>query len=1129
MPRHKGKLRKQLSVQCTTAETRSAPEFSSGSEADIESLRTMDSFHDARESPAVTNPNELVASTTPLIPTSAMFSTGNGNSNANVSNKPNKQSNSNWRSHLPAFLQRSNPQTPIITYTDRTSNTSNIELNNVGNGTKPRWGPSRSRSIDTQPVGSFFSDGVRLIDYVLAYDMDLLDDDEEDEQSDDEQKDVSTSYRSTAQLSAAEKRRVYENNLKIQGLELEWFYAKFSRTAFVCLHAPFKVLTKQAELLKIKMPVYQNDVKKVANLMDGMVNSCLKRIPFLDFNDDVKARIEPPDHFCQPFIEQHLNCFIGYENETTFFSRSQRSQMVYDILIRTRYDNNESSDKIRFGIDRLVKNRTYLDAYPLHEDLEEGKPYDPKTCSERKLLYENWVKPRNVWKYQPLHTIKNYFGTKIGFYFAWIGYYTRSLYAISVIGMLCFLFGLFSLPYDVPSQQICDINGIGNMTICPICGEYCDYTRLSESCVYSQITYIFDNFITVIFAAIMSIWATLFLEGWKRYHAELAYKWNVFDFEAEDEIPRPEFQFRRKHLRVNPVTQHQEPYIPPVEKGLRFTFSLASVLFFISLVVALIIGIMAYRLIAISMMYEHYYDKYDKNFQIQAVLFTSATTAVINLCAILVFNQIYNSLALKLTEMEYPRTQTEFDNSYTVKVFAFQFVNYYASLFYIAFMKHRRTYVIDVVENTSLFGYKLEQCDGANCMVELIVQLAVIMIGKQFVNAFAETCTPILWNAIRRWRLRLPENSLQRQERIRKESQVVIESATESVSLVERDYSLNPVTEQFLFDEYLEMVIQFGFCTLFVSAFPLAPFCALLNNVMEIRLDAYKFITTQRKPHCLTSRNIGIWFTILDLLSKLSVLCNACVIAFTSDFIPRLYYYMINHNLDGYIEDSMSFYDTQNIHIKYSQFNDVKFCRYRDFRHPPCSALNSTVGNGGECNDDYSYTNKYFILLVMRLSFVLVFEHLVLCIKGIVAFLIPDVPSKIVVQLQRERYLARQAVLQRADENSTLNNSSYRAQSGSETTDTEGVAYQPGVDAMDGQDQGPSMALKRMYSDRRRPTLSSQNSNLPDSSSQHRLSVNDSGPTVAQLPSTDSLRASSYDSFRTAPATPKTNLSLPTI
>ena len=45
-----------------------------------------------------------------------------------------------------------------------------------------------------------------------------------------------------------------------------------------------------------------------------------------------------------------------------------------------------------------------------------------------------------------------------------------------------------------------------------------------------------------------------------------------------------------------------------------------------------------------------------------------------------------------------------------------------------------------------------------------------------------------------------------------------------------------------LFGEYLEMVIQFGFCTIFVIALPLAPLFALLNNIAEIRIDANKLL-----------------------------------------------------------------------------------------------------------------------------------------------------------------------------------------------------------------------------------------------------------------------------------------------
>lgn len=44
-------------------------------------------------------------------------------------------------------------------------------------------------------------------------------------------------------------------------------------------------------------------------------------------------------------------------------------------------------------------------------------------------------------------------------------------------------------------------------------------------------------------------------------------------------------------------------------------------------------------------------------------------------------------LAEYLTELELLRTQTEFDDSLTLKIYLLQFVNYYASIFYIAFFK----------------------------------------------------------------------------------------------------------------------------------------------------------------------------------------------------------------------------------------------------------------------------------------------------------------------------------------------------------------------------------------------------------------------------------------------------------
>ena len=68
--------------------------------------------------------------------------------------------------------------------------------------------------------------------------------------------------------------------------------------------------------------------------------------------------------------------------------------------------------------------------------------------------------------------------------------------------------------------------------------------------------------------------------------------------------------------------------------------------------------------------------------------------------------------------------------------------------------------------------------------------------------------------------------------------------------------------------------IQYGFVTLFVAAFPLAPFFALVNNIIEIRLDAYKLITTSRRPLAQRAQDIGAWLGILQSITYLSVVTN---------------------------------------------------------------------------------------------------------------------------------------------------------------------------------------------------------------------------------------------------------------
>lgn len=69
-------------------------------------------------------------------------------------------------------------------------------------------------------------------------------------------------------------------------------------------------------------------------------------------------------------------------------------------------------------------------------------------------------------------------------------------------------------------------------------------------------------------------------------------------------------------------------------------------------------------------------------------------------------------------------------------------------------------------------------------------------------------------------------------------------------------------------------MIQFGFITLFVASFPLAPLLALINNIIEVRVDAWKLTTQFRRPVAAKAHCIGAWEEILNGIAALSVVTN---------------------------------------------------------------------------------------------------------------------------------------------------------------------------------------------------------------------------------------------------------------
>ncbi|XP_033260168.1 anoctamin-2 isoform X2 [Orcinus orca] len=749
-----------------------------------------------------------------------------------------------------------------------------------------------------------------------------------------------------------EQREEFEHNLLEAGLELEKDLERYVIKSEGSIAKMFnEILQKLSAPLKPRVPEHSNDRMK---------------------------------NLSYPFSREKMYLY-NIQDEDTFFDSATRSRIVHEILKRTACSRANNM----MGINSLIANNIYEAAYPLH-DGEYDSPGDD--VNDRKLLYQEWARYGVFYKFQPIDLIRKYFGEKIGLYFAWLGLYTSFLIPSSLIGVIVFLYGCATIEEDIPSKEMCDQQNA--FTMCPLCDKSCDYWNLSSACGTARASHLFDNPATVFFSIFMALWATMFLENWKRLQMRLGYFWDLTGIEEEEEHPRPEYEtkVREKMLRESDKSLVQklgtggtedaddEDKLTWKDRLPGYLVNFASILFMIALTFSIVFGVIVYRITTAAAL------SLNKATRSNVRVTVTATAVIINLVVILILDEIYGAVAKWLTKIEVPKTEKTFEERLVLKAFLLKFVNAYSPIFYVAFFKGRfvgrpgsYVYVFD--------GYRMEECAPGGCLMELCIQLSIIMLGKQLIqNNIFEIGVPKLKKLFRKLKGETEPG----------EADSACSKRPEQWDL---DYSLEPYTG--LTPEYMEMIIQFGFVTLFVASFPLAPVFALLNNVIEVRLDAKKFVTELRRPDAVRTKDIGIWFDILSGIGKFSVIINAFVIAITSDFIPRLVYqYSYSHNgtLHGFVNHTLSFFNVSQLkegtQPENSQFDqEVQFCRFKDYREPPWAP------------NPYEFSKQYWSVLSARLAFVIIFQNLVMFLSVLVDWVIPDIPTDISDQIKREKSL----------------------------------------------------------------------------------------------------------------------------
>ena len=333
--------------------------------------------------------------------------------------------------------------------------------------------------------------------------------------------------------------------------------------------------------------------------------------------------------------------------------------------------------------------------FPLHNEpllkgttdkIEQGLklPRDIMMDQLKEVILESSAKKKesglvNRWKfnwrkstYVPGNDIRKYFGEKLGMYFEWISHYAKYCLGFSLFGILFYiLLQIIRNDAEVPAEP--------------------------------EQPYLITG---SVFTFILIVWSTLFQEHWKRKQIMFAVKWGMLDFE-DDETIRTEF---KGITRCSPVTgQYNDIYYSPIK---RLCKTIIGASFSITL-----IAISIFLVVLFSDLKDKYNEEYEGE-PLGAWIPTIFSTA--NAIQILLFNIIHGIMAIKFTNFENHRTQTEHESSLITKTFLFQFFNSYYSLFYLAFMKEK---CIGEGENGEL------SLDSNNsCIFELETQLMMICI-----------------------------------------------------------------------------------------------------------------------------------------------------------------------------------------------------------------------------------------------------------------------------------------------------------------------------------------------------------------------------------------------------------------
>mmetsp|Transcript_112623 Transcript_112623/g.351109 ORF Transcript_112623/g.351109 Transcript_112623/m.351109 type:complete len:744 (+) Transcript_112623:109-2340(+) len=346
-----------------------------------------------------------------------------------------------------------------------------------------------------------------------------------------------------------------------------------------------------------------------------------------------------------------------------------------------------------------------------------------------------------------------------------------------------------------------------------------------------------DNPTAIFMCVGMGLWATFFIHFWRRLAAKHTLKWGTLGIGRQLEPTRPEFI---GVSRINPVTGRVDRYYPWKERIWKVLQSYAVLTVTIIMLVFIVMVLFVMR---------HIFHRGPGR-----ILFQFINSLVVE-----ILNMIFTNIAKWLTERENHRAYSEYANHLLAKTVIFKFVNCYISLYYIAFFK----------ENHYLFGQKM-QCVNDDCLNDLGSQLAIFMIMRLTLQNFLELGMPYVLMSYRNY----VEGRTFHTSMFTNPLTIMPDLSSAERQSKKEDYDL--------YEDMDELLILYGYTTLFVVACPWVPLLALVSSVLESFLDQKKLVLLFRRPFPAAAANNEPWDTAFDVFGMLAMVTNTAVVVFAS-------------------------------------------------------------------------------------------------------------------------------------------------------------------------------------------------------------------------------------------------------